>query len=46
VNPSQQVQYNRQILEHERGKQVFSAALQVLTERSIPQARPLLLHHV
>jgi hypothetical protein len=41
--PDEQVRYALEILERERGKQVVSAALNVLTPRSIPQARPILL---
>lgn len=41
--PDEQVQYALGILERERGKQVVSEALNVLIQRSIPQARPILL---
>jgi hypothetical protein len=41
--PDEQVRYALEILERERGKQVVSEALTVLTQRSIPQARPILL---
>ena len=41
--PDEQARYALEILERERGKQVVSAALNVLSPRSIPQARPILL---
>ncbi len=41
--PDEQVRYSLEILERERGKQVVSEALVVLTREPILQARPILL---
>jgi hypothetical protein len=41
--PNEQARYALEVLERERGRQVLSEALNVLTHRSIPQARPILL---
>jgi hypothetical protein len=41
--PDEQARYALETLERERGKQVVSAALAVLTQTQIPQARPILL---